>query len=1232
MTDKKKPTVQFGDYSKDFLDAFERETQKLKENAVPSEPKTLDDQETQELLEALKQLENVDKEVRPVEKKPQPISESKMDEYLTTLRDIDNKQKNIDKTTPIQEGSDLLGGAKDAVTQKQLRQATGELFARIQTSLASVGGGGLGTIMQGVQGNPQGGQLPMYNDSSGKMVWATVFGVGEAYGDSDALQVILDTVDSAYVNARVNASAAGGLDSAQIINLIDSDYVAARDSDGGFYTTADHDSDTLAQVDSAYINARVNAAGISTTDSLPEGVVNLYYTTARHDSDTLLQVDSAYVQARQLGGGLDSGQIINLIDSAYIQSRDSDYGDDDVINLLNAQPGVENVIPMLDSEYTLGSPTNKWKDLYLSNNSIYMGDNLILSGSGVLGDTYLYVNNEPVFPGALDSAKVINLIDSAYIAARDSDKQGNFYKTINHDSDTLVQVDSGYIANRLPDLYGTPNHDSDTLVQVDNAYVQARQIRTLAGMDDTQIDSLTIATDDFLQWNGTDWIAAPFNVDPALSFEGTIDATVGGDSAPSATGGALYINSVAGVVAASFNGIAGDSIDASQAIAYAESDGIWYIIGNTLEAGVVEVRQGNGISVDDSNPARPFVAINRTETDTWYLDSAKVISLVDSAYVNLRSDHYTTANHDSDTLFQVDSAYVQARVNLLESGLDSERVVNIVDSYVDSFHLSNHWRSLENRFVPIIGPSTQTEGLEIADSFQINRGEMFFGSTRIYINQTEIGDFIVDSSLQLQGNGALQKLEEANGTYVGVGGGFNNTFSIMRSDDYAAGVWDLIPAQSHDSTGMLYQVKGNGLGDWVAVGHKRQVLYSNDDALSWYSSSASANDFGTGDFLFEILWDGTKWSLYGDQGDVMTSTDGSSWTSVTTNLGNTGYIKAAYYDTYNSRYVIGDTSGKIWHTQDATLQNWTQASNMGTTAAWYDIIYDDVRGIWTVFGDNGQVATTNNPNDFTSWTSRVVGSGDNFRQAKANQYGDILAVGFNNLVVTSRDGGATFSTVNVDLPASTSLYSVLWHDAEDRWVFGADNRRLFYQIIQQGQDGLYFDNGDSDLRLLTRGDSDFILSVTGDAYGDSDVTLHVDSGYISARLPAGSIIAGGRFIVGADFAHDSSDALPSYSVKSLWGAQNIQRQDAGQYRINFDSANQVALDDSYSYIVQTTIDYNGDNPTASTRNVAVLDQAVNHFVLLMERADDGANQDYTGNPPDQPDRGARINFSVIKAS
>jgi hypothetical protein len=43
----------------------------------------------------------------------------------------------------------------------------------------------------------------------------------------------------------------------------------------------------------------------------------------------------------------------------------------------------------------------------------------------------------------------------------------------------------------------------------------------------------------------------------------------------------------------------------------------------------------------------------------------------------------------------------------------------------------------------------------------------------------------------------------------------------------------------------------------------------------------------------------------------------------------------------------------------------------------------------------------------------------------------------------------------------------------------------------------------------------------------------------------------------------------------------------------------------------------------------VLNQDSDHFVVLMERADDGVNQDYTSG--DQDDRGARITFSVIKA-
>ena len=123
-----------------------------------------------------------------------------MSRYVKTLRDVDQQQKKREVAEGVElKETDLLGGADQAVTQAELRKATGELFARVQTSLASLGGGGLGTIMQGVEVLPQMVSCQCTMTVQGKMVWATVFGVGEAYSDSDALVVILDTVDSAYV-------------------------------------------------------------------------------------------------------------------------------------------------------------------------------------------------------------------------------------------------------------------------------------------------------------------------------------------------------------------------------------------------------------------------------------------------------------------------------------------------------------------------------------------------------------------------------------------------------------------------------------------------------------------------------------------------------------------------------------------------------------------------------------------------------------------------------------------------------------------------------------------------------------------------------------------------------------------------------------------------------------------------------------------------------------------------
>ena len=57
----------------------------------------------------------------------------------------------------------------------------------------------------------------------------------------------------------------------------------------------------------------------------------------------------------------------------------------------NLSPVAQNLIPFTSSTYSLGSPTNKWKDLYVSTGSIYIG-NVVLSTSG----STLYADVQPI--------------------------------------------------------------------------------------------------------------------------------------------------------------------------------------------------------------------------------------------------------------------------------------------------------------------------------------------------------------------------------------------------------------------------------------------------------------------------------------------------------------------------------------------------------------------------------------------------------------------------------------------------------------------------------------------------------------------------------------------------------------------------------------------------------------------------------------------------------------------
>ena len=127
------------------------------------------------------------------------------------------------------------------------------------------------------------------------------------------------------------------------------------------------------------------------------------------------------------------------------------------------QVGETDLIPIEDSAYDLGSPTKKWKDLYLSGNTIKLGVSRLSSlASGGLSVTDSSGAAAPISGSNIfDSAKIQGFIDSAYINARVDP----------FDSSHVINlVDSAYIA--LRDRF---QDSSGIIAIVDSNYVQARQ-------------------------------------------------------------------------------------------------------------------------------------------------------------------------------------------------------------------------------------------------------------------------------------------------------------------------------------------------------------------------------------------------------------------------------------------------------------------------------------------------------------------------------------------------------------------------------------------------------------------------------------------------------------------------------------------------------------------------------------------------------------------------------------
>ena len=278
-----------------------------------------------------------------------------------------------------------------------------------------------------------------------------------------------------------------------------------------------------------------------------------------------------------------------------------------------------NIVPDTDSAYDIGSPTNKFRDLYLSGNSIYLGDNLILRNDA--GTLVAEDSSETPVSISLSNNTTSDLAEGTnlyYTTARaDSDAKnaisasgdltynsatGAFSVTTYKSADFNTDLGTKTTANLTEgsNLYFTnARADARVTATADSAYVQARQIKyTNADFADssfvtTQINNLIDGAPGTL--DTLNEIAAALNDD---------------DSAYSTLVGLINAKS---------------DLDSTDAIAL-------------IDSAYVQARQ----------------------TTYDFLDSSEAIALIDSAYVQARQT--SGGGFDSATAIAlIDSSYVQVR-------------------------------------------------------------------------------------------------------------------------------------------------------------------------------------------------------------------------------------------------------------------------------------------------------------------------------------------------------------------------------------------------------------------------------------------------------------------------------------------------------------------------------------------------------------------------------------------
>ena len=206
--------------------------------------------------------------------------------------------------------------------------------------------------------------------------------------------------------------------------------------------------------------------------------------------------------------------------------------------------------------------------------------------------------------------------------------------------------------------------------------------------------------------------------------------------------------------------------------------------------------------------------------------------------------------------------------------------------------------------------------------------------------------------------------------------------SLFPASSYAdpLDTWYLRPPPQGDNLSAITY----GNGTFVAVGDSGTIITSIDGSR-WTSSSS-----GISHNLYAVTYGKNQFVIVGDSGLTFTSSNGITWTSE-----SAGTINRPYSLTYgNNLFVaVGDAGSILTSPDDIT---WTNRYS-GTASTLYSVAYGN--NLFVVVGDSGTILTSP---DGIIWTSRSSGIND---ALLGIAYGKDVFVATNGYtMLTSSDG------------------------------------------------------------------------------------------------------------------------------------------------------------------------------------------------------------------------------------